>query len=35
MWSSEQAVEAKRPPIVDQYHGDVELIGRNLRPTVG
>jgi len=35
MWSSERAVDAKRPRRLDQYHGDVELIGRDLRPAVG
>jgi hypothetical protein len=35
MWSSERAIEAKRRRRLDQYHGDVELIGRDLRPAIG
>jgi hypothetical protein len=35
MWSSERAIEAKRRRRLDQYRGDVELIGRDLRPAVG
>jgi site-specific DNA recombinase len=35
MWSSERAVEAKRGRRLDQYHGDVELIGRDLRARIG
>jgi hypothetical protein len=33
MWSSERAIEAKRRRRLE-YHGDVELIGRDLRPAI-
>jgi hypothetical protein len=35
MWSSERAIEAKRRRGLDQYHGDVELIGTDLRAAIG